>query len=70
VQRFPVQASLQSVVRPLLRYAISNQSEVLREALDEEARREQARDRAYWAPLKAEIEGFRRAERESPQSDV
>jgi hypothetical protein len=36
----------------------------LREALDAEARAEQAKDRAYWAPLKAELEAFRRAERE------
>jgi len=32
-------------------------------ALDAEARAEQAKDRAYWAPLKAELEAFRRAER-------
>ena len=29
-----------------------------------EARVEQAKDRAYWAPLKAEFEAFRRAEHE------
>jgi hypothetical protein len=50
--------------RPLLRLAFSGASEALREALDAEARAEQAKDRAYWAPLKAELEVFRRAERE------
>jgi hypothetical protein len=35
----------------------------LREALDAEARAEQAKDRAYWNPLKAELETLRRAER-------
>jgi hypothetical protein len=36
----------------------------LGEALDAEARAEQAKDRAYWAPLKAEFDAFRRVERE------
>ncbi|SPE56249.1 hypothetical protein SBV1_2320009 [Verrucomicrobia bacterium] len=43
--------------------AISGESERLREALDAEVRAEQAKDRAYWGPLKAELEAFRRAER-------
>jgi hypothetical protein len=38
--------------------------EALREALDAEVRAEQAKDRAYWAPLRAELEAFRHAERE------
>jgi len=63
-QRYPNQARAQSSHRPLLRLAFSGQSEALREALDAEARAEQAKDRAYWAPLKAELEAFRRAERE------
>jgi hypothetical protein len=36
----------------------------LREALDAEVRAEPARDCADWAPLKAELEDFRRAARE------
>lgn len=63
-QRFPNEAQAQSSQRPLLRLAISGESERLREALDAEARAEQAKDRAYWAPLKAEFEAFRRTERE------
>jgi hypothetical protein len=62
-QRFPNEARAQTGPRPLLRLAFSGESEALREALDAEARAEQAKDRAYWAPLKAEFEAFRRAER-------
>jgi hypothetical protein len=63
-QRFPAPARAHTSRRPLLRLAFSGESEALREALDAEARVEQAKDRAYWAPLKAEFEAFRRAERE------
>ena len=62
-QRFPDEARAHFSRRPLLRLALSGASEALREALDAEARAEQAKDRAYWAPLKAELEAFRRAER-------
>jgi hypothetical protein len=48
----------------MLQLAFSGASDTLREALDAEVRAEQAKDRAYWAPLKAEPEAFRRAERE------
>jgi len=34
----------------------------LRAALDAEVRVEQAKDREYWAPLRAEMEAFRRTE--------
>ena len=60
--RFPTKLS--SSRRPLLQLAFSGADEALREALDAEVRAEQAKDRAYWAPLKAELEAFRRAERE------
>ena len=63
-QRFPKEARAQANRRPLLNIAISGESEALREALDAEVRAEQSKDRAYWAPLKAEFEAFRRAERE------
>jgi hypothetical protein len=64
VRRFPDEARALSGRRPLLGLAGSGKSEDLREALDAEVRTEQAKDRAYWAPLKAEMEAFRRAERE------
>jgi len=62
-QRFPALAREQSGKRPLLRFALSGETEPLMAALDAEVRAEQAKDRAYWAPLKAELEAFRRAER-------
>ena len=64
VQRFPNEARAAAARRPLLHFAFSGQDDALREALDAEVRAEQAKDRAYWAPLKAEFEAFRRAERE------
>jgi len=64
VQRFPKEARGQTSRRPLLRLAFSGEREALRAALDAEARAEQAKDRVYWAPLKAELEAFRRVERE------
>ena len=60
----PFEPETQSSRRPLLRLALAGTPEPLREALDAEARAEQAKDRAYWGPLKAELEAFRRAERE------
>src|SRR5262249_15373276 len=65
VQRFPADAQTQSKHRSLLALAIGGTIDPLREALDAEVRAEQAKDRAYWAPLRAELEGFRRAERGS-----
>ncbi len=62
--RFPAETGAEAEHRPLLRLAKSAEADALREALDAEVRAEQARDRAYWAPLKAEMEAFRRAERE------
>jgi len=64
VHRFPAEARDQTNRRPLLRLALSGETEALRTALDAEVRAEQAIDRAYWAPLVAEFEGFRRADRE------
>jgi hypothetical protein len=63
-QRFPREARAATNRRPLLGLALSGETEALREALDAEVRAEQAKDRAYWAPLKAELEAFRRAERQ------
>jgi hypothetical protein len=56
-------ALFQTSRRPLLRLDFSGESDALREALDAEARAEPATDRAYWEPLKAEFEAFRRLER-------
>jgi len=64
VQRYPNEAHAQTSRRPLLHLAFSGESEALRAALDAEVRAEQVKDRAYWAPLRADLEAFRRAERE------
>src|SRR5436309_15920150 len=62
VQRFRSEARSSCDRRPLLQFALASDNDRLREALDAEVRAEQAKDRAYWAPLKAELEAFRRAE--------
>ena len=49
--------------RPLLTLAQSGNLDALRAALDAEVRVEQAKDRAYWEPLRKELEQFRREER-------
>jgi hypothetical protein len=60
---FPAEAAALQTQRPLLTHAIAGDLPALRAGLDVEARAEQERDRAYWAPLKRELETFRRAER-------
>ena len=70
VRRFPDETNALRTVRPLLAIAPSAHMEELRKALDEEVRNEQAVDRLYWAPLKAELEKFRHAEvRQSADSE-
>lgn len=62
VRRFPAEARRFADTRPLLRTAMAGNLPALRAALDAEARAEQDKDRAYWAPLKRELEAFRREE--------
>ncbi len=64
IARFPREGRTVESTRPLLTQAIAGNLPALREALDAEVRAEQEKDRAYWAPLKRELETFRRAERE------
>jgi hypothetical protein len=64
--RFPRAGRELESARPLFRQATGGNLSALREALDAEVRAEQEKDRAYWAPLKREMEAFRRAEREGP----
>ena len=56
--RFPVEARARQAARPLLAHAIAGDLD----ALDIETRAEQAKDRAYWEPLRRELEQFRREE--------
>ena len=62
IRRFPLEAETLLRQRPLLIHAIQGDLETLRAALDAEARAEQAKDRAYWEPLRRELEAFRRQE--------
>jgi hypothetical protein len=68
VRSYPKEAQTLSCERPLLVHAIQSDLEVLRAALDAEVRAEQARDRAYWEPLRRELEAFRREERQADSS--
>ncbi len=60
---FPTQSQTLITKRPLLALAIAGDIDALRLALDTERQAEQALDRAYWEPLRRELEEFRRAER-------
>jgi hypothetical protein len=60
---YPSQAHELSEHRPLLNLAIANDIDALRLALDTERQAVQAIDRAYWEPLRKELEEFRKAER-------
>lgn len=62
-RRFPVETRAQAATRPLLAHAIAGDLSALRPALDAEVRAEQDKDRAYWEPLRRELEAFRFAER-------
>ncbi len=63
VHTFAAEAQALSPQRPLLVLAIAGDLDALRLALDTERQAEQARDRAYWEPLRRDLEEFRRAER-------
>lgn len=63
-RRFPTQAADVAAQRPLIRLAHERSLDDLRMALDAEVRAEQARDRAYWEPLRRELEQFRRDHRD------
>jgi hypothetical protein len=60
--RFPSEARALIEARPSLRHALEGDLAALRPGLDAEVRTEQDKDRAYWAPLRRELEGFRLAE--------
>jgi hypothetical protein len=62
VGKFPEQSRTLASHRPLLKEAALGNLDVLAEALDAEVRAEMAKDRAYWEPLKRELEGMRIAQ--------
>lgn len=61
--RFPGETSEMAARRPLLRTAIAGNYATLRVQLADEMFKEQESDRAYWQPLKKELEAFRSAEK-------
>lgn len=63
VKRFPAEAKKRQPVRQLLGYAISQSQDALEAALEEERLREINADKAYWAPLRKEIERLRHLHR-------
>ena len=64
--RFPAETQALLNSRPLLAHAIRGDLDAMRPLLDAEVRAEQAKDRAYWEPLRRELEAFPREEREAP----
>jgi hypothetical protein len=69
VGRWPKLADELTGQRPLLRLAKSGQVEQLREALLTEELAERRDDRAYWQPLRAELEQLRHSMRIGPRTD-
>ena len=58
-RRFPAPAKRAVSSRPLLNHALACDSVALDQALHEEERAQRESDRAYWQPLKAELESLR-----------
>jgi len=67
--RWPELAEQIARERPLLLLAGSGPLDPLREALSAEEHAEQQRDRAYWQPLRAELEQLRHSIRAEAQTD-
>ena len=61
--RFPAETRVLLSTRSLLTHALTGDLDAMRPLLDAEVRAEQAKDRAYWEPLRREMEAFRREER-------
>jgi hypothetical protein len=62
-QRFPQELSAAAAGRPLLNLAVGGEEAALTAALEAEEKTEREADRAYWAPLRAELEQLRHARR-------
>ena len=68
-QQWPQLAEQVAPQRPLLLLAQSGQLGPLTEALSAEEQTERQHDRAYWQPLKAELERLRQSARSRSQTD-
>jgi hypothetical protein len=58
-RRFPAECRALTAARPLLAHALAGNETALIPALDAEMRAEQAVDRAYWEPVRRELEAMR-----------
>lgn len=59
VIRFPQQARDAAEQRPAVAHALAGDAGAVQNAMDEEMEREKEADRAYWAPLRKELERLR-----------
>ena len=59
-QSHPAHAKEATVTRALIRHAISDDVPALTVSLEDEERQERLEDKAYWQPLKLELERLRR----------
>ena len=59
-KRFPTQARALSIHRPLLSQALPGNEQALYTLLKQEEERERKLDEEYWAPLRKELEHWRR----------
>ena len=64
-QRYPEKAAELITVRPILKLLSADDDAVLSAALEVEESQERENDRAYWLPLKAELEALRHQKRQS-----
>jgi hypothetical protein len=63
VRRFPAAGARLAAARPAVARALRGDVQQVERALQREQRREREADRAYWAPLRAELRGWRQARR-------
>lgn len=68
-QRWPGLTEQIAEQRPLLLLAQSGQADALRQALAAEEQAERERDRAYWQPLRAELEQLRHSRRDDHKAN-
>jgi hypothetical protein len=60
IRNFPIEAAgIMAQARPLLKVAVDADDDAIEMELNLEERRERILDRAYWGPLKSELEKMR-----------
>ena len=63
ILNFALLANVEKNDARMLTHALTGELDAMRPLLDAEVSAEQAKDRAYWEPLRREMETFRREER-------